>query len=562
MEDDKSLLRSLVSWAVEEGGVFSLAAGDSTIDLQIRLTEAVNWQTRNLWRDEYLAVIESAMKLFVEAHQVFADPRRMVQVAFTERAGVLSFKAQRAMRFVVLVKRRKMVVRGFKLDQKIESILLMAKLAAAFVEVACLVMEKDVNKVVSQSGRLRSLTAPPTDHGIFEAPLRAVRCSRLPNIDGIAALGIPADGSISAPLVTSSSGTGAESEQKALVAKADPSVTMAKPLQGWADQIPGGHGQSKWKDSRECCLCHIHGDDEGGYLDEPEKETREDEVTFSGLGRLLPMSDGYWVHTACALWSSEVWEAPDDGVVHAIEKARSRGSQLKCFGCGLPGATVGCCKSNCPFNYHFPCAKVCGAVFSGNQRVYCSNHRSVATDLLTNESFEHMKTLMINPEKKVGGETEASSDLCVRVGALTVHSLGQIDPTTDKFHSENYITPHGYVATRIFWSAKEPRERTVYILKVEKANSGSANFVIIPGDDASSVIEGGSLSSVYNALMDRVRKVNSHYFSQGDLLSKLPAIRRTRKKTFGLNGPQVSNGLSHISNHGVDSVHRISNTVF
>jgi F/Y-rich N-terminus/SET domain/PHD-like zinc-binding domain/F/Y rich C-terminus len=230
--------------------------------------------------------------------------------------------------------------------------------------------------------------------------------------------------------------------------------------------------------------------------------------------------------------------------VNAMEKARSRGAQLKCFGCGRPGATVGCNKPNCSFNYHFPCAKACGAIFTSGQKMFCASHRSSDSgNAIVRESFEAMKTLIVAPEKqkqptsagtdKDGGDNEH----CIRVGSLTIHALGKIVTEADGFHTDDYIYPEGYVATRIFWSMVEPKTRTVYVCKIERGSEGAV-FTITPGDAPSSKIRGRFASQVYKTLVDRVRKVNAAYFSHGDLFSKLPMIRKSRKRFFALNGPQ------------------------
>lgn len=343
--------------------------------------------------------------------------------------------------------------------------------------------------------------------------------------------------------VSAQEGAGGAPQLKEMSSKKKEVSKIALPLCGWDGQTEASDGQTRWHDPRECCLCHVCGDDDGGFPAAGHIYEANGETEEARLGRLLPMSDGLWVHASCALWSSEVWEGPDAGLIHDMDKARSRGAQLKCFGCGRHGATVGCNKSNCSFNYHFPCAKACGAVFTSSQQVFCKNHRSSAIEILVRESCEFMKALMIAPEKKTspdldtGDVTEA--ELCSRVGSLVVHSLGTIEQRHDGFHSENYITPPGYVATRIFWSTVRPRERTLYVLKIEQPALKQAVFSILPGDNPSGKITGNSVSMVYSMMMDRVRKVNSEHFSQGDLLSKLPMIRRTRRKTFGLNGAQV-----------------------
>jgi histone-lysine N-methyltransferase MLL3 len=320
---------------------------------------------------------------------------------------------------------------------------------------------------------------------------------------------------------------------------------IASPVCGWNEHIDPTDELNQWKDPRACVLCRTCGDDDA---DRDPESPSEGISSIARMGRLLPMSDGIWVHASCALWSSEVYESVDDGTIHNMEKARARGGQLKCFGCGRPGATLGCFNKSCCRNYHMPCAKACGCGFTEKKQMLCEAHKSHATGLVENENIEHMRTLMIDEEKKAGAllinEKDASESgdamLCSRVGSLVVHSLGEIDQKHDGFHSERFITPAGYVATRIFWSGLVPRTRTVYVLKVERSpSSGHPVFSAISGDDPASPIRAKSVNDVYNILIQRVKHANKEYFSHGDLFSKHPAARRTYKKAFGLNGPQV-----------------------
>lgn len=129
------------------------------------------------------------------------------------------------------------------------------------------------------------------------------------------------------------------------------SFIIAKPVLGWNDNIDSTDEENQWKDPRSCCLCHMCGDDDAGFPDGPPDVAPDGTPNIARVGRLLPVADGHWVHASCAMWSSEVWEAASSGTVHAMEKARSRGAQLKCFGCGRQGATVGCFKVNCSHNY-------------------------------------------------------------------------------------------------------------------------------------------------------------------------------------------------------------------
>lgn len=186
-----------------------------------------------------------------------------------------------------------------------------------------------------------------------------------------------------------------------------------------------------------------------------------------------------------------------------------------------------------------------------NQHVFCSAHAASGNETLDKVSFEHMKALIAAPEKseKEGSDT-LDPDVCTRLGAVTVHCLGQIETNSDGFHSENHVTPPGYVATRIFWSAIKPRHRTVYILKVEKDPEGKPLFSITPGDDPPSKIVAPTIAQSYGLLIDKVKRVNADHFSQGDMLSKLPAVRRSRRKAFGLNAAQFFG-------FGLDSIRRL-----
>ena len=525
----------------------------SPLELHGKLLDQLDWQTREMWRDEYVDVVNEAIRYFGMAKAKVGDPRMLVQSIASGKLDLPVWLGQRAGRFLVLAKRFKWDTEGF-VPKGIESCVFAAKVAAAFLAVACHAMNRDMKKTLLTYDRVECLLKAPLDQGVFEIPMDKARLrsqhaendhNKTKDMAGIG-----------------------ESNDVSHCQPAD-NDRLASPLCGWGRHIDPSSLEHAWRDPRKCCLCHLCGDDDAGF---PEPED-EDEPTsaqsataksvmstealetpasrFTRLGRLLPMWEGQWVHASCALWSSEVWESPRGGLINAMEKARSRGAKLKCFGCGRPGATVGCNKQNCSFNYHFPCAKACGAVFTSKQQVFCANHKAHAESAgtIVRESVEAMKTLVVAPEKQKpvpGAEKDTpgeSKDHCLRVGSLIVHSLGKIVQDAEGFHVEDYIYPEGFVATRIFWSMTTPRTRTVYILKIERNNNSDGTtgplFTITPGDAPSSKIRGRFASQVYKTLVDRVRKVNAAYFTQGELFSKLPMIRKTRKKYFALNGPQV-----------------------
>lgn len=512
-------------------GIFGQAEYTSVEELHQQFIEQIDWETRMQWQDEYLAIIRDAIGLYRMA-QTVGDPRFVIQQVLQRMNQLPEWLGHRAFRFAVLVKRKHWDTEGFS-SSRADVVVLTAKLAAAFIDIVSRTLGIVKERDLSFSNRLSDLVQAPDLNGNFSCPRDVVK--RSPTTVPFDRVGINIEINEQGKNVAIDLSRALKSISKN---SAFPSTyKIASPLCGWGSEVRTQSGITVWKDPRECCLCHICGDDYSGIHNEPST------MYLSGLGRLLPMADGYWVHTSCALWSSEVWEAADDGLIHAVEKARARGAQLKCFGCGFPGATVGCNKGNCPFNYHLPCARACGAVFTSSQQVFCSSHQSCAIETIAIESSEPMKTLMIAPDKQKpvtdkDASDGAEADLFTRVGTLLVHSLGSIEIGVDGFHSESYITPPGFVSSRIFWSALYPRSRTVYILKVEKSTEGP-EFVIIPGDNPTSKIVGSSASLAYSSLMEKVRKVNACYFSQGDMFSRLPVTRRTRRKAYGLNGPQV-----------------------
>ncbi len=314
-------------------------------------------------------------------------------------------------------------------------------------------------------------------------------------------------------------------------------LNKVKPVMGW-DSLSGENstGMTKWMDSRTCCLCNIPGDDDAGLESEISFNSSNKMDRIKGSGRLLPLPGGGWIHANCALWSSEVWENPVGGVLDGVGKAKARSTKLRCFGCGQIGATLGCHKSNCNANYHFACAKACGAVFTSSHKFYCAAHapKQDAKIELIEHFSEPMKIL-----KVVDDRYEADTSLCYRSGSLVVHSLGKIESDKDGFHSKEYILSAGFSSTRIFWSFVKPKTRTVYFMNIIRSPKNTAFFTVTAADAPSQVFKGDDVSKVYNDVMQRVKNMNKDFFSHGDLFSVYPMERsKNNRPAFCLNGPQ------------------------
>lgn len=520
----------------------------SSTELQEKLMEQIDWKTRNLWRDEYRKVVSEGVRFMKRAQEQFGDPRYLMDRFWQENEDLPAWMGHRATRFLHIANKHNFKSVGFS-ARRIENCVMISKLAASWLKVACSMMGLKTKKNIKGHERVMKLLVKPHACGTVELAYDSIRCERNrfiiskddwmsihePKIKAqiqstVFDIDTPEEGE--KPLET----VGAVQDDKEI------SYTVAKPLCGWNYILNDSDTTHKWSDPRECCLCHLCGDDDAGLADDiQEQKSERNKPNIARMGRLLPMGDGLWVHTACALWSSETWEG-QGGVVNEMEKARSRGAQLRCFGCGRPGATVGCIKQNCSHNYHFPCAFASGAVFTSSKQVLCADHKEFAEGVIDNPSSEPMEALIVAQEKsKVSPDKDSDANntsVCPRYGALLVHSLGEIEQSCDGFHSEDYIMPVGYTATRIFWSTVKAKERTVYVLKIEKLASGNPMFSITPGDDPMNKIKASSASKAYKILMDRVLDANASEFSHGDLYSKRPTMRKSSKKCFGLNGPQ------------------------
>lgn len=125
-------------------------------------------------------------------------------------------------------------------------------------------------------------------------------------------------------------------------------------------------------DTRYCVLCGLCGD-----LDSVE----------SWEGRLLPIphvvADGWWIHTLCALWSTNVYLNKHGNLEKMPDMIRQAATQF-CSGCGQPGATLLCCSSKkCRRQYHFNCARKYRCAFTITTRIYCPEHaeRAAASKL-------------------------------------------------------------------------------------------------------------------------------------------------------------------------------------
>jgi hypothetical protein len=329
------------------------------------------------------------------------------------------------------------------------------------------------------------------------------------------------------------------------------------PLNGWSAEREVVSAVGEWSDPRQCTLCRDVGD--------------------SALsGRLLPLEDGAWIHLHCATWSSEVFEATDSpGMLQGVHVARIRARLLKCSLCGDAGATLDCCNRTCKEIFHFPCAVEAGVIMCADRTTWCEAHapmRALDVPTLTREevSFQVQKFLRVAPRVALrppvrpaspqtsddesaewGGPVasvspvppppglELSEGGCLRVGAMTVHSLGMLKPNRPGAVTSSHVFPVGFRSTRIFWKvgtggAHDPPRRTLYVCEIVDSVQGSPGLAERDYDGALFCItdvEEGEKSRI-------VATTPQGAYSKLHQLLGLRKRQPGSSRTYGLNGPQ------------------------
>lgn len=252
----------------------------------------------------------------------------------------------------------------------------------------------------------------------------------------------------------------------------DPSLytfaaTPARGMFGWkmlGDTVGPG-ADRPWQDPRSCCLC---------------LDGKEDEM----VGRLLPCFDGYFVHVNCLRWSPEVTEV--DGYLKNAVAGREKGLRTSCYYCSRKGATV-TCRKKCRRAFHVRCAIACNCAMMETKPARCDG---MAHEIQTYTLCpEHIFTVRDNPQSQelwtphdptrsllIEENHDANftaellaqrrSDKAVRMGAVTILSVGRPLPTNASFYNERYVYPHRFRSTRIYWSAVRPFERTLYTFEI------------------------------------------------------------------------------------------------
>jgi hypothetical protein len=107
----------------------------------------------------------------------------------------------------------------------------------------------------------------------------------------------------------------------------------------------------KTRGSSKCCFCPDPALFGGAELSE---ELLGPFVNARGRASLR-------VHFECACWAPQVFADARSGRLQRVYDEYLRGRQLRCYGCGTKGATVGCYVEKCKKTFHFRCLELASA---------------------------------------------------------------------------------------------------------------------------------------------------------------------------------------------------------
>ncbi|XP_055371568.1 transforming growth factor beta regulator 1 [Condylostylus longicornis] len=117
-------------------------------------------------------------------------------------------------------------------------------------------------------------------------------------------------------------------------------------------------------------------------------------------------------------------------------------------------------------------------------------------------------------------DDEGRPVLPITCNSVTIIAIGEIVGENTNFHTENWIYPVGYIATRVYAHPKEPDRKCTFTCKILD-NSGTPQFQIIPDADYDHVFFGESANichlGLLNTLINNSKTTNLPIRAQGEL---------------------------------------------
>uniref|UniRef100_A0A5S6PYL1 Histone-lysine N-methyltransferase n=2 Tax=Trichuris muris TaxID=70415 RepID=A0A5S6PYL1_TRIMR len=289
-------------------------------------------------------------------------------------------------------------------------------------------------------------------------------------------------------------------------------------------------------DTRQCQLCSDVGDG-----------------VSEVCGRLLNMDAGRWVHVNCALWSAEVYETMDGGLVN-VEQAARRAAISRCALCNHAGATIPCYKLRCNSTFHLKCAVDSRCTFLLDKTMYCFEHTPPSRDNVLTNLAVYRKVFIDRDENKLLAKLyqqgQSGGGWAMRIGTLIFHHVGQLLPDQlPNFHTRDFVYPVGYSVSRIYWSISHPKRRQMYHCQINDVD-GLPMFSISVKNAANfeQKFQSRSVSELWRENVLRPLNSMRHH---SDVLKLFPKYI-SGEALFGLTEPGIQKMLESLP--GIDAL--------
>lgn len=163
------------------------------------------------------------------------------------------------------------------------------------------------------------------------------------------------------------------------------------------------------------------------------------------------------------------------------------------------------------------------------KRIKVEDDSSTSTPKTKNSNGKATGSKKSTVIQKVPYDAQGKPIFPINLGGFVLHALGEIMSDNTNFHTENWIYPVGYLATRVFSHPKEPERKCVFTCKILN-NSGVPQFQIIPDAEFDHVFFGESANICHLGLLETIVRVSD--------VTNLP-LRAQGERFFGLGNPTV-----------------------
>ncbi|KHJ46792.1 SET domain protein, partial [Trichuris suis] len=289
-------------------------------------------------------------------------------------------------------------------------------------------------------------------------------------------------------------------------------------------------------DTRQCQLCSDVGDG-----------------VSEVCGRLLNMDAGRWVHVNCALWSAEVYETMDGGLVN-VEQAARRAAISRCALCNHAGATIPCYKLRCNSTFHLKCAVDSRCTFLLDKTMYCFEHTPLSRDNVLTNLAVYRKVFIDRDENKLLAKLyqqgQSGGEWAMRIGTLIFHHVGQLLPEQlPNFHTRDFVYPVGYSVSRVYWSISHPKRRQVYHCHIDDVDGQPMFSVTVK--NAATVDQKFQSRCVTELWRENVLRPLNAMRHHSDVLKLFPKYV-SGEGLFGLTEPGIQKMLESLP--GIDTL--------